>query len=60
MNKIKETRISKGISRTDLSQKSGVPKRTIDDWENERRKPRDVYQIQKIAKILNVKIEDLI
>ena len=60
MNHIKELRKEKGFSRTELSKISGVPARTIDDWENNRRKPRDVYQLKKVADSLEVKIEDLI
>lgn len=59
-NNIKELRISAGLSRIKLSELSNVPTRTIDDWENQRRIPRDVYQIKKIADALNVKIEDII
>ena len=60
MNNIKALRQSKNMTRKALSDKSGVPARTIDDWENGRRIPRDVYQIKKIADTLEVKIEDLI
>lgn len=60
MNHIKEIRKEKGFSRAELSKVSGVPARTIDDWENNRRKPRDVYQLKKVADALEVKIEDLI
>ena len=60
MNNIKALRQSKNMTRKALSDKSGVPARTIDDWENGRRIPRDVYQIKKIADALDVKIEDLI
>lgn len=60
MNNIKALRQNKNMTRKALSDKSGVPARTIDDWENGRRIPRDVYQIKKIANTLGVKIEDLI
>ena len=60
MNKIKKAREGVGFSRAELSKLSGVPVRTIDDWENNRRKPRDVYQIKKVADALNVRIEDII
>ena len=60
MNNIKSLRQSKNMTRKALSDKSGVPARTIDDWENGRRIPRDVYQIKKIADALDVKIEYLI
>lgn len=60
MNYIKQIREEKGITRPQLSELSGVPKRTIDDWENNRRNPRDVYQLKKIADALGVHIENLI
>lgn len=60
MNNIKTLRQSRNMTRKALSDKSGVPARTIDDWENGRRIPRDVYQIKKIADALEVKIEELI
>lgn len=60
MNHIKKLRQEKNLNRKQLSELSGVPSRTIDDWENGRRIPRDVYQLKKIADALGVKIEELI
>ena len=60
MNNIKQLRQNLNMSRVELSKQSGVPARTIDDWENGRRKPRDVYQLKKIADVLGCYIEDLI
>jgi transcriptional regulator with XRE-family HTH domain len=60
MNHIKELRTKKNMNRKQLSDLSGVPSRTIDDWENGRRTPRDVYQLKKVADALQVTIEDLI
>ena len=60
MNNIKQLRQNLSMSRVELSKQSGVPARTIDDWENGRRKPRDVYQLKKIADVLGCYIEDLI
>lgn len=60
MNHIKQIRQAKNLNRKQLSELSGVPSRTIDDWENNRRVPRDVYQLKKVADVLEVKIEDLI
>lgn len=60
MNHIKELRTKRNMNRKQLSDLSGVPSRTIDDWENNRRVPRDVYQLKKVADALGVKIEDLI
>ena len=60
MNNIKQLRQNLNMSRAELSKQSGVPARTVDDWENGRRKPRDVYQLKKIADVLGCYIEDLI
>ena len=60
MNFIKAIRESKQISRAELSRMSRVPLRTIDDWENNRRVPRDVYQLKRISDALDVTIEQLI
>lgn len=60
MNHIKQIRQAKNLNRKQLSELSGVPSRTIDDWENNRRMPHDVYQLKKVADALEVKIEDLI
>ena len=59
-NRIKELREAAGMSRQELAERSGVPWRTIDDWVSGRRKPKDVYQLKKIADALGCKIEDLI
>ncbi len=58
--KIERIRIEKGISRTELAKQSGVPVRTLENWSNRSRLPRDVYQLYKIAKTLGCQIEDLI
>ena len=52
---LRETR---GLSRTRLSQLSGVPLRTLEEWEAGRRVPRDVYQIHAVAAALGMSIED--
>ena len=51
-NTIKDLREEMGISRAELSRLSGVPARTIQDWELGVRTPRDVYQLLRIAKAL--------
>ena len=37
---------------------SGVPLRTLEEWEAGRRVPRDVYQIHAVAAALGMSIED--
>ncbi len=60
MNKIKDKREAAGISRAVLSRTSSVPLRTLEAWEYGVNIPRDVYQLYKIANVLNCTIEDLI
>lgn len=51
-------REARGLTRTRLSQLSGVPLRTLEEWEAGRRVPRDVYQIHAVAAALGMSIED--
>lgn len=57
--KIKELRTEKGMSRAKLSEKSGIPLRTLESWENEKRIPRDVYIIKSLCDTLGVSIDYL-
>ena len=64
-NNVKKIRESAGMTVSELSRQSGVPRRTIQNWESdpgskEYRKPRDVYQLHAVATALGVAIEDLI
>ncbi len=58
--KIEILRKEQGISRQELSRRSGVPIRTLEGWSDRSRLPRDVYQLLKVAKTLGCQIEDLI
>ena len=49
-----------GISRRELSERSGVPLRTLESWGSRLRVPRDVYQLAKVARVLGCSIEDCI
>ena len=51
-------REARGLTRTRLSQLSGVSLRTLEDWEAGRRVPRDVYQIHAVAAALGMSNED--
>lgn len=51
-------REARGLTRTRLSQLSGVPLRTLEEWEAGRRIPRDVYQIHAVAAALGISIEE--
>ena len=52
--------IAAGLSRTELSRRSGVPIRTLESWSRRQRIPRDVYVLRKIAQALDCSIEDLL
>ena len=52
--------IEKGISRAELSRRSGVPIRTLEGWANRSRTNPNVYQLYKVARVLDCHIEDLI
>ena len=59
MNKtIKTLRIEKGISQTDMAQRLELPISTYNTYENGNRKVPEAIA-NKIAKILNVKVEDI-
>ncbi len=58
--KIDIIRREKGISTADLAERANVNKRTLEDWFQRRRVARDVYTLQKLAKVLECSIEELI
>ena len=49
-----------GMSRLELSRRSGVPARTLEDWAMRKKKSPDVYQLLKVARVLDCSIEDLL
>lgn len=57
---IEQKRKEHGITRAELAEASGVPARTIADWESRRRSPRGFEQLDKLAAVLNCKTEELI
>lgn len=60
MNKIKQLRLDKNLTIREVSNGSKIPYRTLQNWEDGSRKPRDVYQLQKLAEFYKCHIEDLI
>lgn len=59
MTKIDLRCIEQGISRKELAERSGVPRRTLENWSMRTRLPRDVYQLYKVAQALGCSIEDI-
>lgn len=60
MTPIEKKLIEKGMTRADLSRRSGVPVRTLENWANRSRTRMDVYQLYKVAQVLECHMEDLI
>ncbi len=58
-NRIKTLRKEAGLTQRSLSEKSGVPLRTIQKWENGEREPSDLLSLKKIANTLNTTIDSL-
>ena len=58
-NKITLARIAYGISRADLARETGIPKRTLENWEYGKSKP-SAGALLKVANLLNVPMETLI
>ncbi len=52
--------VEANMTKKALSEKSGVPLGTIDQWVRRIRVPRDVYQLYKVAQALDCRIEDII
>lgn len=52
--------IERGMTKKELAEKSGVPLGTIDQWSRRLRKSPNVYQLYKVAQVLECHIEDLI
>ena len=54
--KIKNIRLQQGMSRAELSRRSDVPVRTLEDWEAGKRDPRDVDVVVQVAQALHVDV----
>jgi transcriptional regulator with XRE-family HTH domain len=52
--------VEKGMTKKELAELSGVPLVTIDQWTRRVRKNPNVYQLYKVAQVLECHIEDLI
>ena len=58
-NKIKKIRLQLGLSQSEFATKTQIKKKTLQFWEQGRRKP-SVKNLMLISKALNLKIEELI
>lgn len=59
MNRLKEIRISKGMTQTDIAEMLNVRQATVSLWESGISMPRADMLI-KLAKLLNCTIDDLL
>ncbi len=57
--KIREARLKRGVTQTELSKRTDIHRNTIINFETGRRDPR-VKDLRKIAKALNVSVKELI
>lgn len=60
-NKIKEARLAARFSRPEVFRLIGIPVRTLDDWENERRTPPEWTErlvINEIKRLNKIKMEE--
>ena len=58
--KLKQAREVSGLTQQELSEQSGIARRTIQNWECGSRNPSSIAAIEKVAAILNVSTSDLI
>lgn len=59
INKIREKRLEKSWSQLELAERSGVPQSSISQIERGNRKNPTYENIKKIAKALDIKLEEL-
>ena len=60
MTPLEKMIVERGMSRTELAKKSGVPLRTPETWAHRQRIPTNVYQLYKVSQVLGCTIEDII
>ena len=58
MNLIKELRKQRGLSQSQLAKEINISKKTLADWENERRNPNE-YNYKKLSSFFDVPIDTL-
>ena len=59
MNNLKNLRKRKGLSISKLHELTGIPIRTLEDWENERHQTLPYHRIKLLAEVLECGIEEL-
>jgi len=56
---LKEMRRRAGMTQRELAERSGVPRRTIQNWENGVAEP-PARQLKRVADVLGCKVDDLL
>ena len=60
MTKLKELRKTAGLTRVQLSERTGIPVRTLEAYEQGRRKARKISTLCDLAEALNMKPFELL
>lgn len=58
--RLQQMREEQGYSRAAFARATGIPLRTLEDWDAQRYAPTNVYQLLKAARVLRCHIEDII
>lgn len=59
-NNLKRLRQAAGLTQKALAEATGIPLRTIQDWEDFRRRLTDIYILRQLADTLNCSIDDIV
>ena len=59
MNNLKNLRKEKGYSLRQLNEMTGIPFRTLEDWDNEKRQIQAYHRIKALSAVLECDMDDL-
>lgn len=59
MNNIRNVREARNMSRNELHLLTGIPIRTLEDWEFDKAVPVKYHRLKKIAEVLDCTVDDL-
>ena len=57
---VKKYREAAGLTQQELSEKTAIPLKTIQDWEQTGRSPRDMQRLVPVADVLSCTVDDLL
>ena len=58
MNNLRNLRKAKGLSLADISKATGIPVRSLEDWDSEKRTINAYHRIKRLAKLLDVSVDE--